>query len=184
MGLINSNSTFEFLIPVFNNMPNETELPTKPDTPPPQPVIPKVEVNTIISGAGYKLNNNYMSNISIGKTIDSITSDLKAVSSDAIVTVKDANNNTKTGAIGTGDKITVSNGSEQKQYTAIIYGDVNGDGSISILDLLRVQKKLLNSVTLTNDQIIAADNNKDGKITVVDLLRVQKHILKSISIEQ
>jgi len=184
MGLINSNSTFEFLIPVFNNMPNETELPTIPVPPPPQPVIPKVEVNTIISGAGYKLNNNYMSNISIGKTIDSITSDLKAVSSDAIVTVKDANNNTKTGAIGTGDKITVSNGSEQKQYTAIIYGDVNGDGSISILDLLRVQKKLLNSVKLSNDQIIAADNNKDGKITVVDLLRVQKHILKSISIEQ
>jgi len=184
MGLINSSSEFEFHIPVFNNMPNETELPTTPDTPPPQPVIPKVEVNTIISGAGYKINNSYLSKIAIGKTTDSITSDFKSVSSDAVVTVKDANNNTKTGAIGTGDKIIVSNGSEEKQYTAIVYGDVNGDGSISILDLLRVQKKLLNSVTLTNDQIIAADNNKDGKITVVDLLRVQKHILKSISIEQ
>lgn len=184
LGLINTNSEFEFHIPVFNNMPNETQLPTTPDTPPEQPVIPKVEVNTIVSGAGYKMNNGYLSKIAIGKTVDSIASDFKSVSSDAVVTVKDANNNGKSGVIATGDKIIVGNGSESKEYTAIIYGDANGDGGINIMDLLRIQKKLLNSVTLTDAQAKAADNNQDGKITVVDLLRVQKHILKSITIEQ
>lgn len=184
MGLINTNSEFEFMIPVFNNMPNETSLPTTPDIPPEQPVIPKVEVTTIVSGAGYKINNSYLSQIAIGKTKDSITSDFKAVSSDAVVTVKDANNNDKTGVIGTGDKIIVGNGSDSKEYTAVIYGDTNGDGEINIMDLLRVQKKLLNSVTLSDAQSKAADNNKDGQITIIDLLRVQKHILKSITIEQ
>jgi len=120
----------------------------------------------------------------IGKTVDSIASDFKSVSSDATVTVKDANNNDKSGVIGTGDKIIVSNGSESREYTAIIYGDANGDGVINIMDLLRVQKRLLKSVTLTDAQAKAADNNKDGQITVVDLLRVQKHILKTITIEQ
>ena len=34
-----------------------------------------------------------------------------------------------------------------KEYTVVILGDTNGDGSITILDLLRIQKQLLNSIT-------------------------------------
>ena len=184
MGLL--DSAFEFIIPVYVNMPNETELPTEPEKPEEQPDIPKVSVNTIVTGAGYKINSNYLSGINYEKTVDAITGDFKAVSSDATVVVKDSNNNNKTGSafIGTGDKISVSNGVETKEYIAVFYGDTNGDGRINILDLLRTQKLLLNSVTFTDAQYKAADNNKDGNVSVVDLLRVQKHILGSIVIGQ
>ena len=66
----------------------------------------------------------------------------------------------------------------------LIYGDNNGDGDISIVDLLRCQKHLLNSSSLTSIDITATDTNKDGKVDVVDLLRVQKQLLGQNIIDQ
>ena len=68
--------------------------------------------------------------------------------------------------------------------TAVIYGDVNGDSSIGVLDLLKVQKHILGSSMLSGAAKEAADVNKDGNITVLDLLKVQKHILGDSAISQ
>lgn len=61
--------------------------------------------------------------------------------------------------------------------SAIICGDTNGDGKITLIDLANVQRHLLGLITLTGDKFIGADTNKDGKITLIDLANIQRHLL-------
>ena len=56
-------------------------------------------------------------------------------------------------------------------------GDVNGDGKISVMDLLKVRKAILGNSQLTDEEKTRADVNGNGKIDIIDLLRVQKSIL-------
>ena len=92
--------------------------------------------------------------------------------------------NKASGNVGTGDTLVITNGSTTKSYKVVIYGDNNGDGKVSILDLLRVQKDILGSSSLSTYDKKASDTNRDGKIDVVDLLRVQKQLLGNNVIEQ
>ena len=63
-----------------------------------------------------------------------------------------------------------------------VIGDTSGDGEVTILDLLRVQKHLLGSSKLTDYNLVAGDTNADGEVTILDLLRIQKYILKTINL--
>ena len=69
-------------------------------------------------------------------------------------------------------------------YTILIYGDNNGDGEIDIVDLLKVQKHLLEVSKLSDVYLKSSDVNKDGIVDIVDLLKIQKHILNINKIEQ
>ena len=100
-------------------------------------------------------------------------------------TNKHINGTTKTsGKFGTGYKVTINSGGTNKTYDVIIYGDANGDGDITILDLLRVQKIILGSANLSGVYKTASDINKDGKVTILDLLKVQNDILGRSKITQ
>ena len=82
--------------------------------------------------------------------------------------------------IGTGDQLVVGT----QKYTIIVYGDTNGDGGITALDLLRVQKHILDITKLKDVYGSAADTSKDGKVNALDLLQLQKHILNIKAISQ
>lgn len=56
-------------------------------------------------------------------------------------------------------------------------GDLNGDGRVTSLDVLKLQRHLLGLETLPADSQAAADMNGDGNITSQDLLLLQKQIL-------
>ena len=60
---------------------------------------------------------------------------------------------------------------------AVMYGDVDMDGKISMTDLLLVHKGLLNLKKLSDAQRTAADVNRDGSVTMSDLLGIHKHLL-------
>ena len=60
----------------------------------------------------------------------------------------------------------------------------NGDGNVTILDLLRCQKKILGNNNLTDNEIMAVDVNFDGKVSIVDLLRIRKQLLGENVIRQ
>lgn len=90
----------------------------------------------------------------------------------------------KDGNLGTGYEIIISFNEESKSFKVVIYGDNNGDGEITILDLLRIQKYLLNSINLSSEQLESSDVNKDGKVDILDLLLVKKHLLGSINISR
>lgn len=89
------------------------------------------------------------------------------------------------GTVATGDVLVVSSSSgEAFRKTVLIYGDTNGDGMVSIVDLANVQKHLLKVKSPSGIYSKAFDTNKDGKITIIDLANVQKHLLKVNSIKQ
>lgn len=59
-----------------------------------------------------------------------------------------------------------------------VYGDVNGDGDITIVDATLVQKHVAQLETLSADKQILADVNEDNTISVVDATLIQKYIVQ------
>lgn len=58
-----------------------------------------------------------------------------------------------------------------------VYGDVNEDGVIDILDVIRMNKFLLGSATFTDAQKAAGDINRDGKLDSTDSLGILKQVV-------
>ena len=91
-----------------------------------------------------------------------------------------------TDIVGTGTKILIKeDGKILREYKIIIYGDVNGDGKISSVDLLVLQRHILEIEKIEDIYRKAGNIRKNGnKPTSVDLLLIQRHILKLQLIEQ
>ena len=89
--------------------------------------------------------------------------------------------------IGTGSKLVIKDeiGNIIYQYKFILYGDVNGDGNINSLDVLVLQKHLL-EIKLLSDEFLKAGNiSRNGLMpSSLDVLKIQKHILEIKIIEQ
>lgn len=128
------------------------------------------------------ITDNYISGLT---NVDIVEKSFNEANSAALIEIKDLNGNIVTdGSLGTGYKVNITVGEEKKELEVIIYGDTNGDAEITILDLLRVQKQLLKSLTLSGSQLTSCDINKDGSVTILDLLLVQKHLLGDKEISQ
>ena len=181
------DKTYEFLIPVYENMPGVSETPKtdddKPVTPPEE--VPVIKIDDAIIASSYRLNSNYISGIEVNTSKTNLENTLKTIYNGlSVVSLKDKYGNNKNDALATGDVVSISNSKDTKEYKVVIYGDNNGDGNTSIIDLLRVQKYLLGNNNLSDAELIASDVDKDGLITVVDLLRIQKTLLGYNKIEQ
>ncbi len=188
------NSTFTFSIPVYENMPNMTMLPTNSSDNQSNgavgetnvlPMVPSTtEANTIVTSSGYKLSNNVVNGVNPGTDVASFIASFESVCGSGCATIKNSQGSViTTGQVGTGYTITIK-GADTKEYTIVIYGDGNGDGKISAVDLLLVQKHILKVQSQQGVYFNAIDVNKDGKISAADLLQVQKHILNMDSINQ
>lgn len=82
--------------------------------------------------------------------------------------------------VGTGARLNILNadGAVVAQYTFILYGDVNGDGKISSVDLLVMRRHILEMQRLENVFYKAGNVRKNGKSpSSIDCLLVQRHIL-------
>ncbi|OJU08255.1 MAG: hypothetical protein BGN88_01190 [Clostridiales bacterium 43-6] len=92
------------------------------------------------------------------------------------------------GSVGTSTKVQIyENDAQISEYTVILYGDVDSDGKITAIDMLKIKKKLLKMpLTLNEYEAIAADCSvqKDGSIDVFDLLAMKRHLLKIEFINQ
>ena len=127
-----------------------------------------------ISGIDYK--NNTVADIK-----QKITTDLK---------IEFVNNKNEilqdSDLVGTGTKIRViENDKILREYTIILYGDVNGDGKINSVDLLVLQRHILEISPIEEIYKKAANVRKSGsKPTSVDLLLIQRHILRLQIINQ
>ena len=176
--------------PVPTPEPTPTPDPTPEPTPTPEPEEPtvepkKLEFKEIVSASSYKTDDTYLYNITYGTSVSTLISNLQKHDKTISITVKDKNGNNKTsGTIGTGDKVLLSTGDDTKTITIVIYGDSSGDGKISAIDLLNVQKVLLKQSSLSGACLKAMDTNRDSKVTAIDLLNVQKHILGVSNISQ
>jgi hypothetical protein len=55
-----------------------------------------------------------------------------------------------------------------------VLGDVDGDGTANLVDLVLLQKYLVHKTTLTTEQWNRADLNKDGKCNVIDAILLRR----------
>lgn len=75
--------------------------------------------------------------------------------------------------ISTNMKISINN----KIYTLITIGDINGDGKISITDLVKLKLFSINILTPNKIEKIASDINNDEKITITDIVKLNLMLL-------
>lgn len=187
------DSQIEFIIPVYENMPEiASPLPTSVDkdtqTKVEEDAKNEMEENQskivdIINQSGYKYSNDYISNIKIGTSAGSMISKLKNGNEKVTVKVTSIDSNNKTiekkdsTVLGTGDIVTISTSTESKSFRVVIYGDVNGDGVVSAVDYVKIKNYIMSASELSGSYKLAADVNLDSAITAVDYVNVKNYIL-------
>ena len=68
-----------------------------------------------------------------------------------------------------------------KTESDVKYGDVDGDGTVTVDDALTVCQFVLRNITLTDAQQRAADVDGDNSITVDDALTICQYVLRNIT---
>ena len=125
----------------------------------------------------------YISKITAGTTVKVFLAMLDEGAS-VQITDKDGKVVSNDALLGTGMKVSVMNGTEAvKTYVVIVTGDTNGDGKISITDMIAVKAHLLKKELLTGASEKAADvagstEGGDGKVSITDFIKVKAHLLK------
>ncbi len=189
------NDAFSFKIPVYNSMTknaykvsrtdtvggNETDngdnTENKSDDNKGETVV---SVQEKIAKSGYKITSGYLTNIALGTDMSTLRD--KLTNAGAVVASLNSAWSSKTsGAIATGDIIEIDS---KERYSTVIYGDIDGDSNISVVDLLYIKKSILGDISLSGANKEAADINKDGRVDVVDLLLLKKYLLQEYSITQ
>ena len=184
-----------FSIPVFVNMPDKTELPTTyylPKTleeqramaqddptiePDPVPVDP-VYSGSIITDLQLNAEEGYVMGFDLGMTYGTLKQ--KAAEINPEVTVKITNGETEladTDIVATGQKIEFDEESGASYYTVIIKGDLDGDGTVNIMDLLLIKKDILDMSKLSGSALRAALSDTETQVSLMGYLLIKKHIL-------
>ena len=140
---------------------------------------------TTLNNAGIKNGTNYISGRTVGSDIKTIKDKIIGANGNASVDLKDSSNKEKSsGVVKTGDKVTVTVGSESKTYEIVVYGDANGDGKISAVDYVQIKNYIMSKFSINGAYKEAADVNKDGKISAVDYVRIKNNIMGKSTIDQ
>ncbi len=157
--------------PVDVQTPTENVPPTENTTPTETSVVLPTDYKEITGGEGYILK------VSAGVMAEQMLSSI-AVTNGSIA-VMDREGNPYTGVMGTGMQVGIYDtyGIPVKVYTVVVDGDISGDGKITVIDLLRLQKAILGNTSLSQAELVAGDANGNGSINVLDLLKLQKKIL-------
>ena len=138
------------------------------------------KISDVISSSSLLINSNTITNIKNETTIASLKDKLIKAGAKSII-IKDKNGNdieNPNTLVGTGQTITINTAIETSNYTLSVRGDTSGDGLVTILDLLEVQKHIKKAEILTNANLISADTSGDNKVTILDLLEIVQHIKK------
>lgn len=129
-------------------------------------VVPKDDKETVIDN-----ENKYIYGITPGDNVE----DYIQVNNGSFEVVA----NTSGYKNGTGATVNVKNssGTVVDTYTIIIFGDVNGDGVITGVDLMSISQYVSGATSaLTDYSLVSADVNGDETITGVDLMSVSQYV--------
>ena len=134
-----------------------------------------VSHNTSASNINVSFSGNYVKGFVIGTLINDLRNRDGNVSYDNDGTLK---NNKNDDIIKTGTKLTFADGTS---FTAVVYGDINGDGLINSADLLKMRQYLLGQTDLDDlhSQAANIDEKSSGK-----LLKLRQQLLGISDIPQ
>ena len=149
-------------------------------------VIRKLEDGEIVFDESLKLNGNEITGLeNSNNTVDKI---LNKIQTNYTIEIYNSSGNKIEGnsLIGTGATIKIlDNVNSIIEYNVVMYGDVNGDGKINSVDLLVLQRHILEIKKIEGVFVKAANIRKNGKNpSSVDCLLIQRHILGLQTIEQ
>ena len=149
-------------------------------------VIRKLEDGEIVFDESLKLNGNEITGLeNSNNTVDKI---LNKIQTNYTIEIYNSSGNKIEGnsLIGTGATIKIlDNVNSIIEYNVVMYGDVNGDGKINSVDLLVLQRHILEIKKFEGVFVKAANIRKNGKNpSSVDCLLIQRHILGLQTIEQ
>lgn len=110
-----------------------------------------------------------------------------AVSASGSVKLLTSSGSENSGKVATGNKVAVydASGNLKKTYDIVIYGDINGDGAVNALDMIKLNRHILGKGTLTGAYLEAADANRKGDGgNALDMIIMNRHILGKSKISQ
>ncbi|MDO5560813.1 MAG: dockerin type I repeat-containing protein, partial [Oscillospiraceae bacterium] len=55
----------------------------------------------------------------------------------------------------------------------LLPGDVDGNGSVTATDVVKLIQAILNKVNLTPECLTNADLNKDGNLSIIDVIKLK-----------
>lgn len=149
-----------------------------------QPAGTVIQINDTASIETNYAIDTYLTGIIVGETAGDMLS--KITAKNCTLAVLHADGTENTGVIGTGDILSISqDGNVIRTYEIVLYGDLNGDGTISNSDLVLMKKHILDISPLSGAYLTAADLNKAGDgATTRDIVLLKKHILSIQAISQ
>ncbi len=142
------------------------------------------------SSANYTLTSSnyvvgtYITGVEPGTTASTLISGLTCTG--GTVKILNADFTENTGAVATGNKVGIYvNGSLVDWKDIVVYGDVNGDASVDVLDIIRMNRHILNISKLSGAGLEAGDANRaqDG-VDVLDIITTNRHTLGLTTIKQ
>lgn len=133
----------------------------------------------------YKLGAN-ISGIAVGTAADKLLGGIKIETNGCTSKVVNSSGAENKGAVRTGDKLQIFSGNTlKKEYPVVIYGDLNGDGKIDLVDLTYGKRHVLGISALSGVYAEAANVNHSGDgINILDLTYMKRHILGIQAISQ
>jgi hypothetical protein len=123
----------------------------------------------------YTVNDGWISKISAGTTAADL---LKSINGSSVRILKNGKAVTGSTKVGTGMVVQLmADGKVVDEVTIVVTGDTNGDGGISVTDMIAVKAHVLKKSTLTGAFEKAADTNGDNKISITDFIQIKAQIL-------
>lgn len=104
-------------------------------------------------------SGNYLTGVSPSTSVSAMNS--------AGYTIYSGSTKVTSGLVGTG----MTAVSSSATVTIVVTGDVSGDGKITITDVVKLQKSVVGSASLSGAYAKAADINGDGKVTITDVVQ-------------
>lgn len=144
-------------------------------------VTVKSGVPLSITSSKFTVSGNKISKISAGTTVSAL---LNGISEGAYCKVYSGNSVVSSSSnVGTGMVVKIMDGNTIKaSYTVIVTGDTNGDGNITVTDMIAIKAHVLKKSTLSGVYATAADTNGDSGISITDFIQVKAKILGKGSI--
>ena len=158
---------------------------TKKEVETSDPNTPALDISEILRLLNIKNDGTYFYGFELNTNASTIIKSITDKESKAVVTYTDKNNSSKTnGIIASGDKLKIKTDREEKTYTLIIYGDVNGDGKIAATDYVAIKNHIMDIKKLNDFELLCADANHDNKVAATDYVTIKNHIMDIKKITQ
>ena len=68
-------------------------------------------------------------------------------------------------------------GEPEDDFVVELYGDVNFDGTLNVLDVVEIVGFVLNSTQPTEEQLLTGDMNQDGILNILDVINLVSQII-------